>query len=99
MVLLLVTRQEVAKKRAKTFPLGTPLALPLFKAGFGERYIYFLCISRHIPTTSGRRGKQDLLKQIKFHGAKGVGAPELARADFAAGEISAKQRTDFPIPR
>ncbi|MBQ7398649.1 MAG: hypothetical protein IJW09_07505 [Clostridia bacterium] len=29
---LLAARQEVAKKRAKAFPLGFPLALPLYKA-------------------------------------------------------------------
>ena len=44
LMLLLAARQEVAKKRAKTFPLGTPLALPLFKDK-KEKDIKYLCAS------------------------------------------------------
>jgi hypothetical protein len=55
---LLAARQEVSKKRAKTFPLGTPLALPLFKADRGEKHKRYKCIARHIATTSGRYAKE-----------------------------------------
>ena len=47
-MLLLAARQEVTKKRAKTFPLGSPLPLA------GERHICFLCIARRVATTSGK---------------------------------------------
>jgi hypothetical protein len=35
---LLGASQEVAKKDAKTFPLGSPLSVPLFKGNSGERH-------------------------------------------------------------
>ena len=31
---------------------------PLFKASWGERHIFFKCNTRHIATTSGRRGNE-----------------------------------------
>jgi hypothetical protein len=58
---LLGASQEVAKKDAKAFPLGSPLALPLFKEGLGEKHIRFHFIARREVTTSGRRGKQNIL--------------------------------------
>jgi hypothetical protein len=59
LMLLLVARQEVAKKRAQAFPLGTPLALPLYKENRGEKHINFSYISRRFATTSGRQGRQN----------------------------------------
>jgi hypothetical protein len=66
-MLLLAARQEVTKKRAKTFPLGTPLAMPLFKACLGEKHRSFFCIARHAATTSGRYAKAK-----SFAGCQGV---------------------------
>ena len=57
-MLLLGARQEVTKKRAKTFPLGTPLALPLFKEGWGERHENSGCIARRQTLRAAGRGSE-----------------------------------------
>jgi hypothetical protein len=46
---LLGASQEVAKKDAKTFPLGSPLALPLYKAEQEKniKVFYALLAGRH----------------------------------------------------
>jgi hypothetical protein len=38
---LLAARQEVSKKRAQAFPLGTPLALPRYKVEHESSHIRF----------------------------------------------------------
>ena len=42
-------------------PSWISLSVPLFMADKGEKHKNFLCIARHIATTSGRHGKQKLL--------------------------------------
>ena len=47
---LLGASQEVAKKDAKTFPLGSPLSVPLCNANRGEKYVFPCRTARHKPT-------------------------------------------------
>jgi len=62
MFILCRAAKNEPRKRAKTFPLGTPLALPLFKEDRGEKHKSLFCISRQFATTSGRYGEQKVLR-------------------------------------
>ena len=57
-MLLLATRQEVAKKVNPDEPLGASLSVPRYMVGRGEKHGCLLCIARHFATTRGRRGMQ-----------------------------------------
>jgi len=54
---LLGARQEVAKKRAQAFPLGTP-GIAALQRERRDRHIFCLCGAPNFVTTSGRRKKQ-----------------------------------------
>ena len=43
LLLLLGVSQEVAKKETKVFPLGSPLALPLFTSRLAPRHTSVAC--------------------------------------------------------
>ena len=56
-------KERTKKTRQRLPPLETAF-VPLFKVSLGEKHIFFKCSSRRFATTSGRRRKQDLLKQF-----------------------------------
>jgi hypothetical protein len=58
---LLATRQEVSKKRAQAFPLGTPGIAALQSEQRRKTYV-FLCISRHQPTRAADMPTQKVLR-------------------------------------
>ena len=75
---LLGSPQEVTKKRAKVFPLGSPLALPRYKASLGEKHIFYFYFARHIANTRGRRKQHKFAKAILSWWSEWEGAHELA---------------------
>jgi len=58
-MLLLGARQEVTKKRAQAFPLGTP-GIAALQSVSRDRHKNLLCGASSFVITSGRRGKQEL---------------------------------------
>jgi len=56
---LLGTSQEVAKKDAQAFPLGTP-GIAALQGGTRERHMGFICGASNFSNTSGRRRKQEI---------------------------------------
>jgi hypothetical protein len=54
-MLLLGTRQEVTKKRAKAFPLGSPMFVPRFKREDEKDIrVYSATLAIRLPRAAGR---------------------------------------------
>jgi len=64
-MLLLGAPQEVAKKGAKAFPLGSPLALPLYKEKDEINIKALRAVLPSLPTRAADMPKQKVLRVPK----------------------------------
>ena len=95
---LLAARQEVAKKRAKAFPLGFPLALPLYKAHQEIDITIFYVVLQILPPRAAGGDRKSFLLTEPILGVR-LCAQDGESLQKQKPRRLSKSRRDIGVPR